>query len=130
MLAGDMLSVKSFCDIGVKVKVTVAVCVRLAEAAVIVTAYAAGVAEVHDSKAVEGEGGRVTLVGFKVWHVSPVGSGLSDSETVPVKPFWAVIVIVEVADVPTGTDDGDVAVIVKVARMPVTVAAVAVELPE
>lgn len=55
---------------------------------------------------------------------------MSDSETVPAKPLSPLIVIVEVAVVPTGTDAGDVALIVKVAWIPVTVAAVAEALPE
>ena len=45
-------------------------------------------------------------------HVSPSG-GVSVSNTVPVKPFFAPIVMVELADWPAFTGDGEVDVMVK-----------------
>jgi hypothetical protein len=54
----------------------------------------------------------VTLVGDIAPQVSPDGT-VSVRLTVPVKPFTAVIVIVEVAETPTVTATGDVEVIVK-----------------
>jgi hypothetical protein len=59
------------------------------------------------------------LVGVMAPQVSPAGT-LSVSETVPVNPLTAVMVIVETSEEPTGAGDGEVAdtvksVIVKVA---------------
>ena len=54
----------------------------------------------------------VTLVGEIAPQVKPVGT-VSVNETVPVKPFNAVTVMVEVADVPTTTAAGDVADMLK-----------------
>ena len=54
----------------------------------------------------------VTLEGVIVPHVRPAGT-VSVRVTVPGKPFSAVIVIVEVAEDPAGTDAGEVAEIVK-----------------
>ena len=51
-------------------------------------------------------------VGLKEPHVSPDGM-VSLSDTVPVKPFCAVIVIVELVDWPLLTAAGEVAEIVK-----------------
>ena len=53
-----------------------------------------------------------TEVGLMEPHISPDGM-LSLSDTVPVKPFCAVIVIVELADWPLLTAAGEVAEIVK-----------------
>jgi hypothetical protein len=52
----------------------------------------------------------VTLVGVIAPQVRLVGT-VSVRETVPVNPLTAVTVIVEVADVPTVTAAGDVAVV-------------------
>ena len=54
----------------------------------------------------------MTLVGEIAPHVRPVGT-VSVKATVPVKPFSAVTVIVEVAAVLTLTAAGDVALILK-----------------
>lgn len=61
------------------------------------------------------------LVGVSGLHVSPAGI-VSVKPTVPAKPFTAVMVIVEVADAPTVTDDGEVALIVKSTKLKVAVA--------
>ena len=63
----------------------------------------------------------VTLVGEIAPHVRPVGT-VSVKETVPVKPFNAVTVIVEVADVFTVTAAGDVALMLKSVIVNVAVA--------
>ena len=52
-----------------------------------------------------------TKVGLMDPHVSPDGM-VSLSDTVPVKPFWAVIVMVELADWPLLTAAGEVTEIV------------------
>jgi hypothetical protein len=52
----------------------------------------------------------VTLLGVMGPQVRPVGT-LSVSDTVPVKPFGPVTVIVEVADWPTSTAAGELAAI-------------------
>jgi len=62
----------------------------------------------------------VTLGGLIAPHVSPVGT-LSVRLTVPVKPLTAVTVIGEVAETPTFTAAGDVAVRVKSVTMNVAV---------
>ena len=54
----------------------------------------------------------VTLVGEIAPQVRPVGT-VSVSATVPVNPFKAVTVIVDVAEVPITTAAGDVALILK-----------------
>ena len=54
----------------------------------------------------------VTLVGVNAPHVSPAGT-VSVRLTTPVNPFTAVMVMVEVAEEPAGTDAGEVAAIVK-----------------
>jgi hypothetical protein len=54
----------------------------------------------------------VTLVGVIAPQVRFAGT-VSVRLTVPVKPLRAVIVMVEVAEVPTGTAAGEVAAIVK-----------------
>jgi hypothetical protein len=63
----------------------------------------------------------VKVVGLIVPHVSPDGT-LSVRETVPVKPFSDVIVMVEVADWPALTAAGVEAVTVKSAWFAVNVA--------
>jgi hypothetical protein len=62
----------------------------------------------------------VTLVGVIAPQVRLVGT-VSVRETVPVNPLTAVTVIVEVADVPTVTAAGDVAVTVKSVTVKVAV---------
>ena len=54
--------------------------------------------------------------------VAPLGSPLALRLTAPLKPFSAVIVIVEVAEDPAGTDAGDVAAMVKSRKLKVAVA--------
>ncbi len=80
------------------------------------------VLELHDREAVAGEGGRLTLLGLNARHVRPEGSGVSDKDTVPAKPFTAATVIVDTAEEPVGTDAGEVAAIVKSAKVNVAVA--------
>ena len=63
----------------------------------------------------------VTLVGLIAPHVKFVGT-VSVRLTVPVKPLTTATVIVEVADVPTVTAAGEVAVIVKSVTVNVAVA--------
>jgi hypothetical protein len=63
----------------------------------------------------------VTLVGVIAPQVKLAGT-VSVRLTVPVKPLTAAIVIVEVAEVPTVTDAGDVAEIVKSVTVKVAVA--------
>ena len=65
------------------------------------------------------------LFGVMAPQVNPAGT-VSVSDTVPVKPFSGAIVIVEVAEVPTLTAAGDVAVIVKSGGTPTVKVAVAV----
>jgi hypothetical protein len=54
----------------------------------------------------------VTLLGVIAPQVRPAGT-VSVSVTVPVNPLTAATVMVEVAEVPTGTDAGEVALTVK-----------------
>ena len=68
-----------------------------------------GVDPVHETVAVPAP---VTLFGVIAPHVRLAG-GLSVRATTPVKPLTAAIVIVEEAEVPTGTDAGDDVEIVK-----------------
>ncbi len=65
--------------------------------------------ELHETVAVPEV---VILLGVIEPHVSPVGT-VSVKATVPVNPFNAAIVIVEVADVPVATAAGEVADMVK-----------------
>ena len=67
--------------------------------------------ELHESVAVCGDVPKVTLLGEIAPHVSPVGT-VSVNATVPVNPFKAVTVIVEVVVAPT-LPEGDVALILK-----------------
>ncbi len=62
----------------------------------------------------------VTLAGVIAPHVRLAGT-VSVRATTPAKPLTAVIVIVEVADVPMVTDAGDVAEIVKSVTVKVAV---------
>ncbi len=87
-----------------------------------VTVKVPAAAALHDRVAVAGDGGRVTLAGLIAVQVRPVGNGVSDSATVPAKPFTAVTVIVETAEAPEFTAAGDVAVMVKSVKLNVAVA--------
>jgi glycine cleavage system H lipoate-binding protein len=62
----------------------------------------------------------VTLLGVIAPQVNPVGT-VSVSVTTPTKPFCAVIVMVEVAEVPTETAAGEEAAIVKSTKLKVAV---------
>jgi hypothetical protein len=62
----------------------------------------------------------VTLVGVMAPQVKPAGT-VSVRETTPAKPLSAVIVIVEVAEVPTVTAAGEDAAIVKSRKAKLTV---------
>ena len=55
----------------------------------------------------------MTLAGLIAVQVRPFGNGVSESETVPVKPFTGVIVIVDVAVSPGSVAAGEVADTVK-----------------
>ncbi len=80
------------------------------------------VVELHDSVAVAGEGGRVTLAGLMAVQVRPAGSGVSDRATVPAKPFTPVTVIVDTAEEPALTAPGEIAAMVKSTKVNVAVA--------
>ncbi len=71
----------------------------------------AAIVELHETVAVW-DGGSVTLVGVIAPHVNPAGT-VSVRDTVPLKVPTGATVIVEVAEVPTVTGPGEVAVIVK-----------------
>jgi hypothetical protein len=75
-----------------------------------VSVYMPAVFDVQDTVAVPEP--PVMLLGMIAWQVSPDGT-VSVRETVPTNPFWPVTVIVDVADTPTFTAAGEVAVIVK-----------------
>ncbi len=104
------------------VNVAVAVWVRAPLVPVIVTVNVPAAVELHDSVAVAGDGGRITLAGLIAVQVRPEGSGVSDRATVPVKPLTAVTVMVETADEPAFTAAGEVAVMVKSTKVKVAVA--------
>src|SRR5438874_12031564 len=72
----------------------------------------------HDTVAVPEP---VTVPGVIAPQVRPAGT-VSVRVTTPAKPFTAVIVIVEVAEEPAGTDAGDVAAMVKSRKVKVAVA--------
>ena len=77
----------------------------------------AAIVELHERVAVPEF---VTLVGLIAPQVRFAGT-VSVKDTVPVKPFTAVTVIVDVAEVPTWTAAGDVAVIAKSVTVKVAV---------
>ena len=85
---------------------------------VIVTVKVATVVEEQDRVAVPEP---VIELGVIAPQVNPAGT-VSVRVTTPANPFSAVMVIVEVADEPTGTDAGDVAAMVKSRKMNVAVA--------
>jgi hypothetical protein len=103
-----------------KVKVAVAVWTRVPLVPVIVTAKLPTVVLLQERVAVAGKGG-VTLSGVIAPQVKPAGT-VSVRATVPAKPFSASTVIVDVADVPAGTEAGEVAAMVKSTKMKVAVA--------
>jgi len=80
---------------------------------VIVTVNVPSWVEWQASVAVAGEEVRVMLVWLIAVQVSPLGSGVSERETVPENPLTAVTVIVEVALLPVVTAAGEVTVIEK-----------------
>lgn len=59
----------------------------------------------------------MTLAGLIAVQVRPFGNGVSESETVPVKPFTGVIVIVDVAVSPGSVAAGEVADIAKAVKL-------------
>ena len=89
---------------------------------VIVRVYVAATVELHATVAVP-VGGTVTLLGVIAPQVRPAGT-VSVRLTVPLNTPTAVTVIVEVAEVPTVTAAGEVAVIVKSLLLTVKVAVV------
>ncbi len=89
---------------------------------VTVTVNVPAVVELHDSVAVAGDGGRITLAGLIAVQVSPVGRGVSERATVPAKPFTAATVTVDTAEEPAFTAAGEVAAIVKSVKLKVAVA--------
>lgn len=80
--------------------------------------YVAAIVELHETVAVPE---LVTLVGLVTPHERFAGT-VSDRLTVPVKPFSAVIVIVEVAETPALTAPGELAAIEKSLTVNVAVA--------
>ncbi len=104
-----------------KVKVALAPRVKEPLVAVIATVNVPVTVEgtLHDRVAVPEP---VTVPGLIAVQDRPEGSGVSDSATVPPKPFCPVTVIIDVATRPAGTDPGEVAVIVKSTKLKVAVA--------
>lgn len=102
----------------VKMKVAVVECDRVPLVPVIVSVNVPNVVELHETVAVPE---LVTLLGVIAPQVRPAGT-VSVSVTVPVKPLIAATVIVEVAEVPTGTAAGEVADTVKSVTVNVAVA--------
>jgi hypothetical protein len=103
-----------------KVKVAVVECTRVPLVPVMVRVKVPAVVELQDTVAVAGKGG-ITLRGVIAPQVRPTGT-VSVKATVPANPFRALTVIVEVADVPAGTDAGEVAAMVKSTKLNVAVA--------
>jgi hypothetical protein len=99
------------------VKVAVVLWDSVPLAPVIVTTYVFAIVELQDRVAVPE---LVTLVGVIAPQVRFAGT-VSVSVTVPMNPFTAVTVIVEVAETPVLTAAGDVAVIVKSVTVKVAV---------
>ena len=89
---------------------------------VIVRVYVAAIVELHETVAVA-VGGTVTLLGVMAPQVRFAGT-VSVRLTVPLKTPTAVTVMVEVADVPTVTAAGEVALTVKSLLLKVKVAVV------
>jgi hypothetical protein len=87
---------------------------------VIVKVYVAAIVELHETVAVA-VGGTVTLPGVMAPQVKLAGT-VSVSVTVPLKTPTAVTVMVELAEVPTVTAAGEVALIVKSLLLTVNVA--------
>jgi hypothetical protein len=112
--AGDVAAIAK----SVTLKVAVAVWTSEPLVPVIVRLYVPAVVELHETVAVPEV---VMLVGEIVPQVKPVGT-VSVSATVPVNPLTAATVMVEVAETPTVTAAGEVAVIVKSVIVNVAVA--------
>ena len=92
-----------------KVKVALVECDRVPLVPVIVRVNVPAVLELQDTVAVPE---LVRLLGVIAPQVSPEGT-VSVRLTVPVKPLTAVTVMVDVAELPTVTAEGEVAEIVK-----------------
>ncbi len=101
----------------VTVKVAVVEWERVPLVPVIVSVYVAAMVELHETVGVPEF---VTVRGLMAPQVKLAGT-VSVRETVPVKPFTAATVIVEVAEVPAWTAAGDVAEIVKSVTVKVAV---------
>jgi hypothetical protein len=116
----EALTVKS--GIVVEVNVNVVVAVWLSEgplAPVMVTGYDPATVDVHDSDECPDP---VTVAGLNAWQFRPLGSGVSESVTVPAKPLSGFTIMVEVAGlVPSaGEGGGGAAMIVKSGMLAVT----------
>ncbi len=84
---------------------------------VIVTVKVPAVLELHERVAVPEPG---IVPGLIALQLKPVGSGVSESDTVPVKPVSPVTVIVEETDCPAFVADGELALIVKSRNVNIT----------
>jgi len=102
----------------VKVNVAMAECVREPLVPVIVTMKAVATVEVQDRVAPPEPD---TVAGVIVPQRRPEAGWLFDRDTVPVKPFWPVTVIVEIAEDPT-TLAGELTAIAKSTKLNVAVA--------
>src|SRR5260370_37476750 len=111
--AGDVAEIVK----SVTMKVAVVECDSVPLVPVIVSVYVVAIVELQDTVAVPAF---VTLVGVIAPQVRFAGT-VSVRLTVPVKPFNAATVMVEVAEVPTVIADGEVAEIVKLVTMKVAV---------
>src|SRR6266705_2160137 len=100
-----------------KLNVAVAVCTSEPLVPVIVRTYAPATVAEHETVALPEP---VTLPGVIAPQVRPAGT-VSVRVTTPANPFTAVTVIVEVAELPTGTAAGEEAVIVKSTKLNVAV---------
>ncbi len=92
--------------------------VRKPSEPVIVTSNGLAIVETQERVADPEPGSVLGLIGLQT---SPDG-GVLDSDTVPEKLFFAVTVIMDTAEVPTGTEPGEVACRVKSQKLNVAVA--------
>jgi len=102
----------------VKVKVESAECVSKPLVPVIVRVKEFATVEMQDRVALPEPD---TVLGVILPQTRPEGGWLFDRDTVPAKPFWAITVIVDIAEAPT-TFAGEVAVIEKSTKLNVAVA--------
>jgi hypothetical protein len=93
-----------------KLKIAEAVWIRLPLAPLTTRTYVPATLELHETVAVPEV---AILVGLMDPQVKPEGRLPSVRVIVPVNPFWAAVVIVELADWPALTPDGELAVMVK-----------------